>query len=425
MTSSVFTGIFLSLLALSVGLKYWLASRQVRYVSQHADRVPERFQGQVSLEAHRRAAAYTVAKQRLSMIETACSALVLLLLTLCGGLQFVSDSLRSFLGGGFGFQVAIAASVVIFVSAVDFPIEWYRQFRVEQAFGFNRMTMGLFLADTAKSLVLSVVIGLPLLMLLLALMRFAGGYWWLYAWVAWCVFTVLMTVLFPVLIAPLFNRFTPLADPGLLQRIEALLARTGFATSGVYTMDGSRRSSHGNAYFTGLGSAKRIVFFDTLVERLQPVEIEAVLAHELGHFRLQHVRKRLLLSFAASLLLLVALNWLMQQAWFYRGLGVEPLLAGRNDGLALVLFILVIPIVTFLFAPIGSLLSRRHEFEADAFAARYSSSPALIDALIKLYKDNATTLTPDPIHSSFYNSHPPASIRIARLLELRAGSAAA
>jgi STE24 endopeptidase len=287
------------------------------------------------------------------------------------------------------------------------------------------MTLALFLADTAKSIVLSVAIGLPLLVLILALMRFAGTHWWIYAWVLWCGFTVLLTVLFPVLIAPMFNRFTPLADPGLLQRIEALLARTGFATSGVYTMDGSRRSSHGNAYFTGLGSAKRIVFFDTLLERLQPIEIEAVLAHELGHFRLQHVRKRLLLTFAASLVLLGVLSWLMQQVWFFEGLGVEPMMDRGNDGVALVLFILAIPVVTFLFAPMLSLLSRRHEFEADAFAARYSSSPALIAALIKLYKDNATTLTPDPIHSTFYNSHPPASVRIERLLEVGAGPAAA
>ncbi len=425
MTPTVFTDLFLALLALSVGLKYWLATRQVRHVTSRADQVPSQFAGQVSLEAHRRAAAYTVAKQRLAMIETACGAAVVLLLTLCGGLQLIAARLGSALGSGLVFQVSIVAAVVLIVSVVDLPIEWYRQFRVEQAFGFNRMTLALFLTDTVKSIVLSVAIGLPLLVLVLCLMRYAGGYWWLYAWLAWCAFTVILTVLFPVLIAPMFNRFTPLSDPGLLQRIEALLARTGFATSGVYTMDGSRRSSHGNAYFTGLGSVKRIVFFDTLLERLQPVEIEAVLAHELGHFRLRHIRKRLLLSFAASVALLGTLNWLMQQVWFYQGLGVEPLMDARNDGLALVLFILVIPVVTFLFAPIGSLLSRKHEFEADAFAARYASPSALIGALIKLYKDNATTLTPDPIHSTFYNSHPPASIRIERLLELRTASAAA
>jgi STE24 endopeptidase len=425
MTSALFTWIFLALLALSVGLKYWLATRQVRYVLRRADSVPDQFAGQVSLEAHRKAAAYTVAKQRLAMTETACGTVVLLALTLCGGLQLLSDLLGSWLGFGLLYQLAVAGSVVLLVTLVDLPIEWYRQFRIEQAFGFNRMTPALFLADAAKSIGLSAAIGLPLLALILTLMRFAGSYWWLFAWLVWCGFTLLLTVLFPILIAPLFNRFTPLADPELLERIQALLARTGFQTSGIYTMDGSRRSSHGNAYFTGLGAAKRIVFFDTLLQRLQPPEIEAVLAHELGHFRLQHVRKRLLLGFVASLVLLAALNWLMQRAWFYQGLGVEPLLQARNDGLAVVLFILVMPVFTFLFAPVTSLLSRRQEFEADEFAARYASSPALIAALIKLYKDNATTLTPDPIHSTFYNSHPPASIRIERLLEHRPSVAVA
>jgi STE24 endopeptidase len=420
MTSALFTWIFLALLTLNVGLKYWLAARQVHYVQRRADSVPEQFAGQISLEAHRRAAAYTVAKQRLAMIETAFGAVLLLLLTLCGGLQLLCNLLGAWLGPGLMFQLALAASVVLLVSLADLPLEWYRQFRIEQGFGFNRMTAALFLADTAKSIVLSAVIGLPLLALILTLMRFAGPTWWVYAWLVWCGFTLLLTVLFPILIAPLFNRFTPLADSELLQRIQALLGRAGFHTSGVYTMDGSRRSSHGNAYFTGLGAAKRIVFFDTLLQRLQPPEIEAVLAHELGHFRLRHVRKRLLLGFVASGLMLVALSWLMQRTWFYEGLGVEPLLQTRNDALALVLFFLVMPVFTFLLAPVSSLLSRRQEFEADQFAARYASPQALIDALIKLYKDNATTLTPDPIHSSFYNSHPPASIRIERLLKVRA-----
>jgi STE24 endopeptidase len=425
MTSTLFTWIFLGLLALNVGLKVWLAGRQIRYVARRADAVPAQFAGQVSLDAHRKAAAYTVVKQRLSMIETAASTVMLLLLTLCGGLQALCDLLGRWLGYAMPFQLAVAASVVFIVSLVDLPIEWYRQFRIEQQFGFNRMTLALFLGDTAKSVLLSAAIGLPLLALVLALMRFAGTFWWVYAWAVWCGFTLLFTVLFPILIAPLFNRFTPLADPELLSRIKALLGRAGFRASGVYTVDGSRRSSHGNAYFTGLGAAKRIVFFDTLMERLQAPEIEAVLAHELGHFRLRHVRKRLLLGFAASGLLLVALSWLMQRPWFYEGLGVEPLMQARNDGIALVLFFLAMPVFTFLFAPMSSLLSRRQEFEADEFAARYASSTALIDALVKLYKDNATTLTPDPIHSTFYNSHPPASIRIERLLKLAAPTAPA
>jgi STE24 endopeptidase len=425
MTSALFTWIFLALLALNVGLKYWLAARQIHYVLGRADAVPAQFAGQVSLESHRKAAAYTVAKQRLAMIEIAIGTVVLLVLTLCGGLQALCDLLGGWFGYGMTFQLTLAASVALIVTVVDLPMEWYRQFRVEQEFGFNRMTPALFLADTFKSIALSAAIGLPLLALILTLMRFAGSYWWAYAWLVWCGFTLLLTVLFPIVIAPLFNRFTPLADPELLQRIKTLLGRAGFRTSGVYTMDGSRRSSHGNAYFTGLGAAKRIVFFDTLLERLQPPEIEAVLAHELGHFRLRHVRKRLLLGFVSSGLLLIALSWLMQRAWFYEGLGVEPLLQARNDGLALVLFFLVMPVLTFLLAPLSSLLSRRQEFEADEFAARYASPGDLVEALVKLYKDNATTLTPDPIHSTFYNSHPPASIRIERLLKLRPPAAAA
>jgi STE24 endopeptidase len=425
MTPSLFTWIFVALLALNVGLKYWLAARQIRYVARRADTVPEQFAGQVSLESHRKAAAYTVAKQRLSMIETATGAVVLLVLTLCGGLQALCDLLGRWLGYGMPFQLAVAASVVLIVSLVDLPIEWYRQFRIEQEFGFNRMTPALFVADTAKSIILSAAIGLPLLALILTLMRFAGPTWWLYAWIVWCAFTLLFTILYPILIAPLFNRFSPLADAALLSRIQALLGRAGFRASGVYTVDGSRRSSHGNAYFTGLGAAKRIVFFDTLMERLLPSEIEAVLAHELGHFRLRHVRKRLLLGFVASGVLLIALSWLMQRPWFYEGLGVEPLMQARNDGIALVLFFLAMPVFTFLLAPLSSLLSRRQEFEADEFAARYASPRALIDALVKLYKDNATTLTPDPIHSTFYNSHPPASIRIERLLKLQPPAAPA
>jgi len=419
MTPALFTWIFLGLLALNVGLKVWLAARQIHYVLRRADSVPAQFAGQVSLDAHRKAAAYTVAKQRLSMIDTAIGTGVLLVLTLCGGLQALCDLLGRWLGYGMIFQLALAAGVVLIVSLVDLPIEWYRQFRIEQGFGFNRMTTALFLADTGKSVVLSAAIGLPLLALIFALMQFAGSAWWVYAWIVWCGFTLLFTVLFPVVIAPLFNRFTPLADPDLLHRIQALLGRAGFRSSGVYTVDGSRRSSHGNAYFTGLGAAKRIVFFDTLMDRLLPPEIEAVLAHELGHFRLQHVRKRLLLGFVASAVLLFALNWLMQRTWFYEGLGIEPLLQGRNDGIALVLFFLIMPVFTFLLAPISSLLSRRQEFEADEFAARYASPRALVDALVKLYKDNATTLTPDPIHSTFYNSHPPAATRIERLLKLQ------
>ncbi len=414
--ATAFTSAFLALLSVNLGLKYWLARRHIRHVAANAGAVPPQFADSVSLEAHHRAAAYTIAKQRMAMLQASVGAGLLLAATLLGGLQLITDEAGRLLGHGFAFQFAVVAAVVVIVSVVDLPFEWYRQFRVEQAFGFNRMTAGLFIADTLKSLALGIVIGGPLLAVVLALMAHAGSWWWVYAWLVWAAFTLALSVLFPVLIAPLFNRFTPLADGALRQRIQDLLARTGFTSSGVFTMDGSRRSSHGNAYFTGLGAAKRIVFYDTLIERLQPAEIEAVLAHELGHFRLHHVTKRLLLTLGSSLFLLALLGWLARQGWFYRGLGVEPVLDAGNDGVAVVLFLMVVPVFTFLLAPIGSLLSRRHEFEADAFAAGMCSPSALVAALVKLYQDNATTLTPDPIHSTFYDSHPPASIRIDRLL---------
>ncbi|HEX7157228.1 MAG TPA: M48 family metallopeptidase [Burkholderiaceae bacterium] len=414
--ATTLTSAFLALVFVNLGLKYWLARRHIRHVAANAGKVPPQFADSVSLEAHHRAAAYTIAKQRMAMLQASVGAALLLAATLLGGLQLITDVLGGLLGHGFAFQFAVVGAVVAIVSVVDLPFEWYRQFRVEQAFGFNRMTPALFFADTLKSLALGIALGGPLLAVVLALMAHAGSWWWVYAWLVWAAFTLALSVLFPVLIAPLFNRFTPLADGALRQRIQDLLARTGFTSSGVFTMDGSRRSSHGNAYFTGLGAAKRIVFYDTLIDRLQPAEIEAVLAHELGHFRLHHVTKRLLLTLGSSLVLLALLGWVARQAWFYRGLGVEPLLDAGNDGLALVLFLMVVPVFTFLLAPLGSLLSRRHEFEADAFAAGLCSPSALVAALVKLYQDNATTLTPDPIHSTFYDSHPPASIRIDRLL---------
>jgi len=421
-----FTFLFVAFLLLMVGLKYWLALRQIRHVSRYADRVPAQFASRISLDAHRRAAAYTVAKQRLGLLQTATSATLLVALTILGGLQFIADILGPITGDGLTFQVAVVVAVVALISVLDLPFEWYRQFRIEQAFGFNRMTLGLFLTDTLKSLLLAAALGLPITALVLWLMASAGGLWWLYAWLVWIAFNALVLVLYPTVIAPLFNKFEPLKDSSLAQRIDALLARTGFSSRGVFVMDGSRRSSHGNAYFTGLGSAKRIVFFDTLVERLLPAEIEAVLAHELGHFKLKHVTKRLAFSFVASLAFLALLGWLTEQPWFYVGLGVQPALdaGSRNDGLALVLFLLVLPVFTFVLAPLGSLLSRKHEFEADAFAARHARAEDLVNALVKLYQDNASTLTPDPLHSAFYDSHPPAAVRIDRLLAAQAAGPA-
>ena len=408
---------FVVFLLAMVSLKYWLAFRQIRHVTAHANAVPAQFADRVSLDAHRRAAAYTVERTRLGLFETAAGALVLVAATLLGGLDWIVARLAGLGTGDFVLQMLVVTVVLLAVSALDLPFSWYRQFRIEQKFGFNRMTLGLWIADLAKSLVLTALLGLPLLAAVLWLMGSAGDLWWLHAWLLWVAFNALVLVLYPTLIAPLFNKFEPLKDGRLAERITALLARTGFSSKGVFVMDGSRRSAHGNAYFTGLGRAKRIVFFDTLVERLQPSEIEAVLAHELGHFKLKHIAKRLAFSFVASLAFLALLGWLITQPWFYTGLGVTPSLTGSNHGVALVLFALVLPVFTFVFAPLASLLSRRHEFEADAFAARHASAGDLVNALVKLYQDNASTLTPDPLHSAFYDSHPPASIRIQRLAQ--------
>jgi len=406
---------FAGFLLLMVGLKYWLSWRQIRHVAQHADTVPNQFADRVGLDAHRKAAAYTIAKTRLAALETALSAAVLVVLTLLGGLQWIADTLHEVVASDYVFQLAVVAAVVLLLALFDVPFSWIRQFRIEQRFGFNRMTTALWIADLAKSFALATLLGLPLLAAIIALMRGAGPHWWLYAWIIWIGFNALVLVIYPTVIAPIFNRFEPLKDSGLAERIAALLQRTGFSSKGVFVMDGSRRSAHGNAYFTGLGRAKRIVFFDTLVDRLQPQEIEAVLAHELGHFKLKHIAKRMAVSFVASLLFLLLLGWLANQSSFYLGLGVIPAVTGGNEGIALVLFMLVLPVFTFLFAPLASYLSRRHEFEADAFAARHASAQDLVSALVKLYEDNASTLTPDPIHSAFYDSHPPASLRVQRL----------
>jgi STE24 endopeptidase len=411
-----FTLLFVVFLLAMVGLKLWLALRQTRHVAAHAGSVPAQFAERVSIDAHRKAAAYTVARQQLGMVETVVGAVVLLALTLLGGLQALAELLADWVGRGFVFQLLLVGAVVAIVSIIDLPFAWYRQFRIEQTFGFNRMTPALFLVDLVKSMLLAAALGLPILAAVLWLMQQAGSLWWLYAWFVWIGFNALVLVLYPTLIAPLFNKFTPLPDGALAARIHGLLERTGFSSRGVFVMDGSRRSSHGNAYFTGLGRAKRIVFFDTLVDRLQPPEIEAVLAHELGHFKLKHIAKRLVFSVVSSLLVLALLGWLATQAWFYQGLGVQPALDARNDALALVLFFLILPVFTFVFAPIASRLSRRHEFEADAFAARHAQASDLVAALVKLYQENASTLTPDPLHSAFYDSHPPAAMRVERLL---------
>ena len=407
--------IFAAALLASIAVRFWLATRQVRHVVQHRDAVPARFAERVSLAAHRRAADYTVARVRLGMLETLVGALLLLGFTLFGGLQALLSALAAWLPDhAFVRQILFVAAVALIGALVDLPIEWYRQFRLEQRFGFNRMTQRLFVADALKGAAIAAALGLPLVAVVLWLMRSAGGLWWLWTWAVWVTFNVVVLVLYPSVIAPMFNRFEPLSDATIRQRVEALLARCGFASKGLFVMDGSRRSAHGNAYFTGLGRSKRIVFFDTLLSRLSADEIEAVLAHELGHFHHRHVLVRIVLMFAASFAGLWLLGWLSRQGWFYQGLGMTPD-AGEFEAAALVLFFLALPVFTFLLQPLLSWASRRHEFQADAYAATHARAQDLASALVKLYEDNAATLTPDPIHSAFYDSHPPASLRIGRL----------
>ena len=406
------TWLFLCALLASVATQLWLAKRQIRHIRAHRNAVPDMFAEAISLGAHQKAADYTVEKTRLGMAETVFGAFTLLALTLGGLLDWLGALwARVFQPQGLAHGVAFCASVAVLLGACELPFLIYRIFIVETRFGFNRITPRLFVVDLCKQTALAIAFGLPLLLLVLWLMETMGGLWWFYVWIAWMTFNLLMFIIFPTFIAPLFNRFTPLEDQGLAGRIEALLRRCGFRPSGLYVMDGSRRSSHGNAYFTGFGATKRIVFFDTLLARLTPSEIEAVLAHELGHYKLHHIWKRVALLFAASFGLLWGLGQLIGKRWFYEGLGVSS----PSTAAALLLFMLVTPVLTFFFHPLLSLSSRRHEFEADAYAAANASALELGSALVKLYKDNSSTLTPDPLHSAFYDSHPAASMRIARL----------
>ncbi len=411
-----FSLLFAAFLVATLGTKLWLASRHIQHIIRHRDAVPEQFAAKIPLAAHQKAADYTIAKTKLKITLLVVNAVVLVGFTLMGGLQWLSEILSPTFGVGIAYQLALVAAVSIISSLIDLPIDYYKQFTLEERFGFNKMTPGLFFSDLIKHSLVGAAIGLPLLWVTLTLMEKSGDLWWLYAWLLWCGFQLFMIAFYQSLIAPLFNKFTPLEDESLRTRIEGLMQRVGFASKGLFVMDGSRRSAHGNAYFSGFGAAKRIVFFDTLLSRLAPNEIEAVLAHELGHFKLNHVVKRLLVMFALSLGFLALLGWLKSQVWFYTGLGVTPLMNGSNDAMALILFMLVLPSFTFLFSPLMSITSRKNEFEADAFAAQHSNSRDLISALVKLYEDNASTLTPDPLHSAFYDSHPPASVRVQRLL---------
>ncbi|QGZ41889.1 STE24 endopeptidase [Pseudoduganella flava] len=415
MYSHAFSFLFVAFLALTLAVRFWLASRHIRHVLANRGAVPAEFAATIPLAAHQKAADYTVARTKLGLVTMFVNAAVLIGFTLLGGLEWLSVKVFGLTGGGMTYQLGLLAAFAVVSGVIDIPFDYYKQFVLEERFGFNKMSVGLFVADMGKGVLLAVALGLPLAWIVLTLMAKAGPLWWLYAWCVWSGFQLLMMVLFPTVIAPLFNKFTPLADEALKSRIEGLMRRVGFASKGLFVMDGSKRSAHGNAYFSGFGAAKRIVFFDTLLSRLAPQEIEAVLAHELGHFKLKHIVKRIGLMFALSLAFLALLGWLKDQVWFYTGLGVTPMIGQNNDALALILFMLALPVFTFLFGPLASLSSRKHEFEADAFAAQHTDAHDLVSALVKMYEDNASTLTPDPLHSAFYDSHPPAAIRVQHL----------
>ncbi|WMJ09103.1 M48 family metallopeptidase [Nitrosomonas sp. sh817] len=409
-----FTLIFLFALLVTTLMQVWLSIRHIRHVRAHQHQVPEEFASKISLADHQKAAAYTCAKTSTRYPGILLHVVLLLTFTLGGGLSALSEFWAGWFSDPVVHGMALIISTFMIMSAVELPLSYYRVFVIEERFGFNKMTPLMFFTDLIKQTAIGLLLGAPLLFCVLWLMEKTGDLWWLYAWFAWIAFNLFVLAIYPAWIAPLFNKFTPLQDAALKTRIEQLMNKCGFTASGLFVMDGSRRSNHGNAYFTGFGKTKRIVFFDTLLARLEPAEIEAVLAHELGHFKLRHVIKRIAVSFIISLGFLSLLGYSMQQAWFYEGLGVT---AGSvpSTAMALLLFFLVMPVFTFLLHPISSLYSRKHEFEADAYAAQNASADDLIHALVKLYQDNAATLTPDPLHSAFYDSHPPASIRVAHL----------
>ncbi len=402
------------LLVANLLTKLWLSGRQVRHVAQHRANVPEAFAHTISLQAHQKAADYTLAKSRVSMLDTALDAAMLLGWTLLGGLELLNQITLNFMGTGMGQQITLVVSFALIGGLIGLPLSLYQTFGVEQRFGFNHTTVRLWLSDMLKGLLVGAVLGLPILWLVLWLMDAGGPTWWLYAWAALVAYQLLVMWIAPNFIMPLFNKFTPLEDDTLKARVTGLMNRAGFKAKGFFVMDGSRRSAHSNAFFTGFGASKRVVFFDTLLAKLNGDEMEAVLAHELGHFKHRHILKMMATSFAMSLAGLALLGWLSQQIWFYTGLSVTPNLTGGNSALALLLFMLTLPLLTFFISPLSAQRSRQFEFEADAYAVANCQASALSSALLKLYQDNASTLTPDPWFVAFYYSHPPAAQRLAR-----------
>ena len=417
-TTLAFTFVFAAALVVGLLTRFYLASRQVRHVMRHRDQVPAAFAGTIALTSHQKAADYTVTKARFGMFEIAFGAAVLLGWTLLGGLDSLNRAISASGLGDYGVlapQIALIAAFALIGGLLELPWTLYSTFKIEERFGFNQTSLKLWFTDLLKSTLLGVVIGLPLVAMMLWLMGSTGRFWWLWAWGAWMVFNLLVLTLYPTLIAPLFNKFKPLDDEALKARVTALMQRCGFAAKGLFVMDGSRRSAHANAYFTGFGAAKRVVFYDTLLKQLNPDEVDAVLAHELGHFKHKHIIKRVLSLFGLSLIGFALLGWLSSQSWFYTGLGVMPNVGGGNEAIALLLFLLVVPLLSFFVSPVMARFSRKHEFEADAYAVSQTGAQDLRSALLKLYQDNASTLTPDPVFAKFYYSHPPASERLGRM----------
>jgi STE24 endopeptidase len=416
--SLIFTLVFATVLVIGLLVRFYLATRQIRHVAQNRSAVPAAFAATISLESHQKAADYTITKARFGLLEMAFGAALLLGWTLLGGIDVLNQAINSTGLASYGSlvpQLALLGAFAIISGLLDLPFTLYSTFKIEERYGFNKMTFKLWLTDMVKGLAVGVVIGLPIVALILWLMSSAGSLWWLWAWSAWMGFNLLILVLYPTVIAPLFNKFKPLDDETLKERVTALMQRCGFAAKGLFVMDGSKRSAHANAYFTGFGAAKRVVFYDTLLKQLSPAEVDAVLAHELGHFKHKHIIKRIVGMFAMSLVGFALLGWLSSQVWFYTGLGITPHLNGGNDALALLLFMLVVPLFSFFISPIFAQFSRKHEFEADAYAVAQTQAKDLQSALLKLYQDNASTLTPDPVFVKFYYSHPPASERLARM----------
>jgi len=405
------SNLFIVMVVLTLATQLWLAARHIKHIKNNRARVPDDFNGQIPLDAHQKAADYTIARTQFGRFDTIVGSILILAWTLGGGLEFMDQAWRSLQWDTIWTGIAFMISIMLIMSLLDLPFSAYRTFVIEERFGFNKTNVATFISDLVKGSILTIAIGAPLLWVVLWIMEQSGSLWWLYVWAVWFGFSLLMMWAYPAYIAPLFNKFQPLEDSELRDGIETLLKQCGFKSNGIFVMDGSRRSAHGNAYFSGVGNKKQIVFFDTLISQLNADEIEAVLAHELGHFRMHHIRKRLLSMGAISLASLAILGWLIDQSWFYTGLGTST----PSTYMALMLFMVLAPVFGFFLTPVSAMLSRKHEFEADAYASKQRNADLLITALVKMYEENASTLTPDPIYSSFYDSHPPAPVRIAHL----------